>query len=327
MEFGIQQIDLDNAITVTDESRQFPDIMFPEFKINSFFYSIEINNKNNPMLIEISPILEWDEILGQPGVYCWLIGIDRNGVIQLWAKKADSVQEVQTKHFNIIQELGDNITTILFAGELRHNGRNMVTELRQAATLEFNLLSGTFMSPVGISTPERLQYITEQHEHIVSVIQNIISKNTGIPRENIIYNQEVELFNNRQRPKSYITQPMTLELLQTYKNSGASIYKYPTQEVADYYRNNSRTINGRIFALKQTIATQTGRKNMEGLVKNAEEELKQKEQILADRINYLIPPEKNISARGRKKTVSKKNKRTKQNKNKHNNKKTKKRRH
>ena len=316
MEFGIEQIDLNYAIQVNEESRQFPDIMFPEFKINNFFYSIEIDNKNNPMLIEISPILEWDEILGQPGVYCWLIGKDNNGRINLWAKKADSVQEVQTKHFNIIQELGENITTILFAGELRHNERNMETELRQHSSLEFNLLSGTFMSPSGISSQERLQYITDHQEHIVDVIKTIISENTGIPKENIKYNQEVEIMNNRQRPKSYITQPMTLELLQTYKNNGAKIYKYPTQEIADFYRNNSRVINGRIFALKQTIATQTGRKNMEGLVQNAEAELKQKEQILADRILYLIPPEKNISARGRKKTVSKKNKKTNKNKNK-----------
>ena len=333
--FGIEVIDLEYAIPISEESSQFPGIMFPEFKINESFYSIEIDNKNNPMLLKISPILEWDEMLGQPGTYCWLIGIgfdiNRNPIIKLWAKKADSIQEVQTKHFNIIQELGENITTILFAGELRHNGLNIGTELRQNASLEFNLLSGTFMSPSGISTEERLKYITEHQAHIVDVIQNIISENTGIPKENIIYNQEVEITNNRPKPKSYITEQMTLELLQTYKNLGAMIYKYPTQEISDLYRNNSRVINGRIITLKKTIETQTGRKNMEVLVKNAEAELKQKEQILEDRILYLIPPEKNISARGRNKKTYKKrlsNKRQKNKKtNKNKNKKTKRRKH
>ena len=110
------------------------DIAFKDFKIEkpgkpTEYFRIDINNLENPQISKMNALLEGDEIIAEPGVYCWVLGeITNPGETHIYAKKSESIQEIQSKHVNIVREimLSDNVKgvhecgfKVLYAGEVK----------------------------------------------------------------------------------------------------------------------------------------------------------------------------------------------------------------
>ena len=113
------------------------------FEYDGKWYGIYKNcdNMNNEVIERISPLFELNNpnnVL-QPGVYTWMITADKSNTPHLYVKKTLFLQEIQTKHGNIVYDLQktNNADNIYYAGELQ------ATE--EPKKLRFNYLSGSYM--------------------------------------------------------------------------------------------------------------------------------------------------------------------------------------
>lgn len=150
------------------------------FELDNYGYYIHSDTADihheNPILDKMSSLLKDDEILGGPnGVYTWVIAANKDdGTVHLYSKYTLNFQETQTKHMNIIRELGYSseelstnqatsrsgiINKYMFAGEC------LKECVRENCKLQFNLLSGSFMSniydatSIDVSVKEQLNKI------------------------------------------------------------------------------------------------------------------------------------------------------------------------
>jgi hypothetical protein len=123
------------------------------FQHNGKWYVIYKNcdNMNNEVINKISPLFELnkpDNVL-QPGVYTWMITTDERNTPHLYVKKTLFLQEIQTKHSNIVYDLRNNTKegnegNIYYAGELK------ISDHRE---LNFNFLSGSYMLGRALTEP------------------------------------------------------------------------------------------------------------------------------------------------------------------------------
>jgi hypothetical protein len=208
------------------------DIAFKDFKIEkpgkpTEYFRVDINNLENPRISEMNALLVDDEIIAEPGVYCWILGeITNPGETHIYAKKSESIQEIQSKHINIVREvmLSEEVKgvhgcgfKILYAGEVK-----VEINKRGLVTLEFNFLSGTFMA-------DRDDIISGNPADAINIVLYYFANIFGRDKiKNIKYNGTYQTF---------ITRQMTKDDILNYMSLGANIYKYPTEEA---FKDSSR---------------------------------------------------------------------------------------
>ena len=133
-----------------------PKIVDDVFPYNNFWYAIhpDCNNITNKFLQDRSPLLIDDEIgEANPGIYVWVIANDVNGITHLYAKRTLMRQEIQTKHSNLLIEIGT--ITVLCAGEFTIDTKK---------NLRFNYESGTVMQNAQQMTSENTTFVIEIFE-------------------------------------------------------------------------------------------------------------------------------------------------------------------
>jgi len=199
------------------------------------YYAIEIPHKNKEKIQEMTPLLIDDEILSaDDGVYTYIIGTNLlTDEVHIWYKKVHSIQEIETKHTNIVEaceqtyfkivngyEISETdkkygvIDYIIYAGEIR----------KMTECFEINLISGSYMLNV-VNSTNPCDYVVND---IVSLFYrklkiSVIIDITG---------------------KTFITESeyrMTAELLEKYVRSGANVYIFSAKQQAMKYLN--RKIN------------------------------------------------------------------------------------
>lgn len=219
------------------------------------FYVIKVPNEN-PKLQEISHTLKDDEILGAGnGVFTFIIGteMDDSGMesIHIWSRKVMSIQEIYTKHVNIMQssekiyfkkeqrlpltdvEVHDGIIdSIFYAGEL---------EIRDEKVAILNLLSGSYMLNFIDARNPSIEVI----EHIEQLLKTIVGF------DEVIIDKSGKTFINQRFN-------MTSDLLHTYVCLGANVYVFDTKEESKKFLNKSID-----------IAKLKGRYDIEKRMKNA----------------------------------------------------------
>ena len=159
-------------------------IAYNKFSINNTKYTIH-ENFNTNKIAEITPLLKDDEMFGYANnaIFTYIIGsqcqIINNQIIRhdyldnninindmhIWVKPSLSIQEIQTKHTNILFDSKKNydniiaaandptidvsldiatgvIDNIFYAGEIRYS------QLNNKRKIELNFLSGSFMTDI-----------------------------------------------------------------------------------------------------------------------------------------------------------------------------------
>lgn len=208
------------------------DIQYKDFKIEkpgkpTEFFRVDINNLENPRISEMNHLLEGDEIIAEPGVYCWVLGeITNPGETHIYAKKSESIQEIQSKHINIVREimLSDSVKDvhdcgfkILYAGEVK-----VEINKKGRVSLEFNFLSGTFMA-------DRDDMSEGKVADAINITLYYFATIFGRDKiENIRYDGSYQTF---------ITRKMTKDDILNYMSLGANIYRYPTEQA---FKDSSR---------------------------------------------------------------------------------------
>ena len=118
--------------------------------VHSYLIGSDCDNITNKLINKLSPLLVDSKIKkAKPGIYVWLMKEDENNkeITHLYAKRALTPQEIQTKHLNILIELNDykinGTSNVLCAGEFVLDGDK----------LTFNYQSGTIMQTGAWMTP------------------------------------------------------------------------------------------------------------------------------------------------------------------------------
>jgi hypothetical protein len=177
-------------------------------KVDGIYYYIKSTPKRSPFIDKITYILEGDELISEPGVYTYIIVKNpKNNKPILFSKRVISLQEIQTKHNDLLSDLYDklglDITSLYYAGE-------MLLEMKgDTIFLKFNYLSGTYMQ--GIIDPD-------DPKQNVEVVIEILQHELKYP--NIIYEYIPGL-------QTFITShrvPLTLSIIQDLLHAGADIY-------------------------------------------------------------------------------------------------------
>lgn len=107
-------------------------------KIGDYFYHFVMSEEKQKSLRKKIPIIRNNGIqTASDGVYTWFIFTDKRGERQFVAKKVLTIQEISTKHTNILSDILEELETIHYAGEFIKNGD----------VIEINFLSGTYMAP------------------------------------------------------------------------------------------------------------------------------------------------------------------------------------
>ena len=178
--------------------------------INGDYYYIANVPPQSEFIDKITSLLVDDEIISEPGFYVYVIVSNpENSSPMLFAKRIISSQEIQTKHNDLLSDIGKhgiNITQLYYAGE-------MMLEMdrdREHLHIKFNFLSGTFMA--GIINPD------DPHEHSEQVI-NIFKDKFKSDKVTYEYVSGIS---------SFITNaniPLTLESIEDFLQAGAEILK------------------------------------------------------------------------------------------------------
>ena len=185
-------------------------------QINDYFYTIRDVCYN--MLNIYNPLLEKESICNlEKGIYTWLI-ISHNGNPGIFLLKTLSIQEIHTKHSNILQkiyELYPNETYFLhYAGELMKTEDN---------TLMMNFASGTYMAG-NMQNSMRSLYIDE----VTRFIQHICKS----PSLNIEFvDDDTQSFINNENLK------LNMNDLQMYLNCGGHIRRFNSLEECNKYKS------------------------------------------------------------------------------------------
>ena len=167
--------------------------------------------------------------------------------LHIWSKPSVSIQEIESKHGTILQELIDNyndisqafatgrrpddtklydnaIDQLYYAGEMKYN--------YDTNELSINFLSGTYMNGIiDCRNPP---------EQTISCIKRFLEEKIGI--DNVVIDKSCE---------SYINQKMTMELLNLYANNGIPVYVFDNKTNSDNYLQKPRNINILISQISQ----------------------------------------------------------------------------
>lgn len=158
-------------------------------KIGNKFYHFEMSDEKQQCLREKIPLV-WnnDIIKTSDGVYTWFIFTDKKGKSHFVAKKALTIQEISTKHSNIISDILDNLETIHYAGEFN----------KRCNSIDINFLSGTYMAAsfenlsatdVIDTKNEAVTFLNKKFEGLL-VFTDQDKADTFITAKNIIYTRE-----------------------------------------------------------------------------------------------------------------------------------------
>ena len=286
------------------------DIAFKDFKIEkpgkpTEYFRVDINNLENPRISEMNDLLVDDEIIADPGVYCWILGeITNPGETHIYAKKSESIQEIQSKHVNIVREimLSDEVKglhgcgfKVLYAGEVK-----VEINKKGRVSLEFNFLSGTFMA-------DRPDISSGNHADAINITLHYFA--TLVAKDRL--HQPINYDGSFQ---TFITRKMTKDDILNYMSLGANVYRYPTEEA---FKDSSRLYRNKMneYGKQQRLQNMITHRytSVEDKAK-FQLELEQSQQYLVELDHYHEPfllhyPEE--VGLGKKK--SKKNKQTKKN--------------
>jgi hypothetical protein len=241
-------------------------IAFNSFQLNddpSSFYLIEIENKLefNQM---ISLLKDSDIFTEEDGIFTWIIGTQLNNNLtsngpptscnpsdlHLWSKKVSSIQEIRTKHIDIILSSLSNkniissrdadqddikdalydgvIDYILYAGELRK--KTIRQNGMEYCSLTINFLSGTFMD--GVVDAENPSEYTKRC--IENIFTNIAREDQIDLNVNVQFDTSVKTFINDEYK-------MTRPLLEEFMHRGAKVYKFSNK--ADMLAVKNKAMN------------------------------------------------------------------------------------
>lgn len=177
-------------------------------------------------VIEIHSI---EDLIGQPGVYTWLLTIGQYSRAddRFVARRALTPGEIKSKHKNIFRDLRTN--QIVLAGEVL---------VREGPDITFNFMSGTYMPHIK-NMHRRGRTNAQLNEYFSNyMIQKFIR--AGVPPENIHFNEGVT------NADTLITRETTMEALQPYLNAGYALSNQfnnlnSCEAVNPYARGGSRT--------------------------------------------------------------------------------------
>ncbi len=220
-------------------SRQIVDVI----EYNGNFYGLKSDDYQNKI-----PLLTSNDLSSiEPGIYCWIIGQDKNSNYQLFFKPVFSYHEMGTKHNVLVTQAKSYtptnsssqvkpIVNLLFAGEFRFDGTNIL----------FNLLSGTYMYGLinPIHVPEDIKTnIINYFKRIlgssqINVQMDIVKTRTNENGEIeyiSLFDKDSDIFKNKEK--------ILLHLLWL----GVGLFKFRTKENYNTYikqlrRNNANTI-------------------------------------------------------------------------------------
>ena len=177
-------------------------------KIDGIYYYIKSTPKRSPFIDKMTYVLEGDELISEPGVYVYIIVKNpKNNKPILFSKRVISLQEIQTKHNDLLSDLYDklglDITSLYYAGEM------IVEMIRDKIILKFNYLSGTYMQDrIDPNDPK------QNVEVVIQILQHEL-KNPNIIYE---YVPGLQTFITSQRV------PLTLSIIQDLLHAGGDIY-------------------------------------------------------------------------------------------------------
>lgn len=229
------------------------------FKIDDKYYLIEQDANNSEKIHKLITLLKNDEFKGSGNdIFTYIIGTEykintSNKTLtryptsyecdilnmNLWAKPSVTIQEIESKHGIIIDKLRHNHDIII--NELQTSGTldptlehdNSIDQLYYAGemkydndtdTLYINFMSGSFMLDVIDSK--------NPSQKVIDCVKNFFENKLGIT--NVIIDTSGE---------TYITQPMTIEQLNTYVNYGITAYVFDNERDAFLYSNKKKNLS------------------------------------------------------------------------------------
>lgn len=208
-------------------------------------YTIEIPLSNKSNIQEMTPLLIDDELLtAEDGVYTYIIGTDLLENMHIWCKKVHSVQEIETKHINIVEACEQTYFRIVNGYDLSETDKKYgvidyiiyAGEIRKTADyFDINFISGSYMLNV-VNATNPCNYVIED---VLALLHNLKIDNFEIDTSGISY------INEKQHS-------MTPELLEAYVRSGANVYIFSTKQSATKYLN--RKINMAKLKARHQIA-------------------------------------------------------------------------
>ena len=186
-------------------------------KLNDDYYYINSVPNRSEYIDKITYPLTGDEIIAEPGIYIYVIvGDPITNEPLLFAKRTLSLQEIQTKHMELLSDIADKfeipITTLYYAGEI------MVEINTDKIIVKFNFLSGTYM--------EDKIHPNDPQGNDVRVIE-ILKRNIGETDKPIRYEYLPgfqSLINNQ---NLHVSMDFITDLL----HSGAEIYKLSKENI------------------------------------------------------------------------------------------------
>lgn len=230
----------------------------------------QLRDSNNFYFIEIQDDIDFKDVVllkdndiftEDDGVFTWIMGTQLNNDltsnapptmcnlenIHLWSKKTNSIQEIRTKHSNIIlssllnkdiilnstdeYDRNDALTEgvidyIIYAGELKKEtiNRNGI----DYCSITINFLSGTYMFDVIDSR--------NPSDNVKNCVTNILRNLAELERDTmpIVLNVNFDTSG-----LTFITQQfnMTRELLNRYAYNGVKVYEFPDKKTASKFNN------------------------------------------------------------------------------------------
>jgi hypothetical protein len=295
------------------------------------YYMIELESGTDQTFLQnlgfekINPLLEDDDIYtGDEGVYTWIIGTKLNRNLQsdgeptscdvsklhLWCKKTQSVQEIRTKHADIIYssiskknyeefDVEYNIIDyLLYAGEL------VLKRMNDKYNILINFLSGTYMSDV-VNAENPSNYTKE----CVTNVFKKFSEDYGINANDVQI-----IFDTTLKTNINDEYQMTESLMDQFIHRGAKIYKFENKQEALAVKN--KTLN--LARLNSTLPVYERIGNQQ-LIQDTLSKIRDLESINKENYRFNLKPiryggtkKKRKNKRNKKrKTITKKNKKSK----------------
>jgi hypothetical protein len=189
-------------------------------KLNDDYYYIKSVPNRSEYIDKITYPLRGDEIIAESGIYIYVIvGHPITNEPLLFAKRTLSIQEIQTKHMELLSDIVDKlkipITTLYYAGEI------MVEINTDNIIVKFNFLSGTYMEDkINPDDPQG---------NDVRVIE-ILKRNIG----QLNSSDKPILYEYLPGIKSLINNqnlPVSMDLITNLLYSGAEIYKLSKENI------------------------------------------------------------------------------------------------
>lgn len=282
---------------------------------DSSFYLIDVDNhldfNNIITLLKDSDIFTEDD-----GIFTWIIGTQLNNnltsngppiscnpsELHLWCKKVKSIQEIRTKHLDILTSSLSNkniilsneadkddikdalnegvIDYLLYAGELIK--QTIIENGIEKCILTINFLSGTFMNGV-VNSINPSQYTKEC---ITNLFVNIVKE------EELNLNLDIHFDTSSQ---TFINQKMTLPLLNEFIYRGAKVYKFLNKSDAMTFKNKALNL-----ARLQASLAMYERMNNSDLIQQTLNKINEINSINIEDYRFILNPVKYGGRRTRK---------------------------